>query len=244
MTTNDKTDAYGKYLLDAYNGKNPTQIIERDDGHTEKSQYSPAYFSEFKDWPHVQQEAIQFTQGKVLDIGAGAGRVSMYLQDKGHEVTAIDNSPLAVEVCKKRGVKDARVIPIEEINILNGEKFDTVVLFGLGLGLLGNKELAQKTLERLHQITSEHARIIGDGLDPYQTDDPEHLNYHKFNTNKGRMPGQVRIKIKAEDYESDWIEYLLTSQLELEDLLKKTGWKVEKHFSANDPTYAAVITKT
>ena len=60
-----------------------------------------AYFAEFKDWPKIQKQAIKFAKGKVLDIGAGAGRVSLYLQKQGFDVTAIDNSPLAIKVCKK-----------------------------------------------------------------------------------------------------------------------------------------------
>jgi methylase of polypeptide subunit release factors len=39
-----------------------------------------------------------------VDIGCGAGRLALYLQARGHEVVAIDISPLAVKTCMKRGV--------------------------------------------------------------------------------------------------------------------------------------------
>jgi len=240
------TDAYGKFILDSYEGKRPTQVIERDDGHIEKSTYSPVYFSEFKDWPLIQQKSIQYAKGEVLDIGTGAGRVSLYLQQNGHKVVAVDNSPLAVEVCKKRGVLDARVLPIEEISSLHEKSFDTVVLFGLGLGLLGSKEKSKEILKSLYEITNKDALIIGDGRDPYKTEDPDHLNYHKYNKEHGRMAGQVRIRIEVEDYKSDWINYLLTSKVELEELLQDTGWKVIHYIDPihpNDPTFAVIIAK-
>ena len=66
-----------------------------------------------------------------------AGRVSLYLQRKGLTVTAIDNSPLAIRVCRTRGVKDVRVLAIEQIGRLAGAPFDTVVMLGNNFGLFG-----------------------------------------------------------------------------------------------------------
>ncbi|MCK4414566.1 MAG: class I SAM-dependent methyltransferase [Candidatus Eisenbacteria sp.] len=41
-------------------------------------------------------------RGRILDVGCGAGRSMLYLQQKGRAVTGIDISPLAIEVCRRR----------------------------------------------------------------------------------------------------------------------------------------------
>ncbi len=48
---------------------------------------------------------MEFVNGRVLDVGCGAGRHSLYLQKKGFDVLGIDVSPLAVKVCRLKGVK-------------------------------------------------------------------------------------------------------------------------------------------
>jgi len=118
-------DAIGQEILAAYEERPSYEVVERDDGFVDLSGGTAHYFQEYKSWPRWQKQGVRFTRGRVLDIGSGAGRVSLYLQKRGHKVTAIDNSPLAIEVCKKRGVKDARVPPVEKIGDFQENSFDT-----------------------------------------------------------------------------------------------------------------------
>ena len=69
------------------------------------------YFSSYDDWPDNVKEAMSFVQGRVLDVGVGAGRFALYLQEQGHEVLGIDVSPGILEVCRQRGVQDLRQLP-------------------------------------------------------------------------------------------------------------------------------------
>jgi methylase of polypeptide subunit release factors len=75
----------------------------------------------------AEQAAFGFVRGRVLDIGAGAGRHSLEAQHRRLEALAIDISPGAVEVCRRRGVRDARLMPLEEIDESLGT-FDTALL--------------------------------------------------------------------------------------------------------------------
>ena len=76
-------DAYGQELLAFLQGEEVYEIIEREDHFIDASPHGPAvYFSEFPDWPQIEQEAIQYAHGRVLDVGCGAGRVCLYLQEK------------------------------------------------------------------------------------------------------------------------------------------------------------------
>lgn len=87
-------------------------MVERNDGYIIGGSNSQ-YFAQYKDWPLYEKQAIKYVKGKVLDIGCGAGKHSIYLQRKGFEVLAIDKSPLAIRTCKKRGVKKTEVLSIE-----------------------------------------------------------------------------------------------------------------------------------
>ena len=68
------------------------------------------YFSEYENWHTIEKKAMVFVKGKVLDIGCGVGRHSLYLQKKGFDVLGIDNSPLAIKVSKLRGVKKTKIM--------------------------------------------------------------------------------------------------------------------------------------
>jgi SAM-dependent methyltransferase len=236
-------DAYGKLILAYLEGKPSYEIVERDDGSIGPSGGAPTYFAEYKNWPEWQKRAIKFAGGRVLDIGAGAGRVSLYLQKRGCKVTAIDNSPLAIQVCRKRGVKDARVIAINDVGEFSPETFDTVVMYGNNFGLFGSRAGAKQLLKILHAKTVPNAVIIVESNDPYKTSDPSHLAYQKRNRKRGRMSGQLKIRIRFRESIGDWFDYLLVSQKEMREILKGTGWKVRKFFESGKSAYAAVIAK-
>src|SRR5690242_11406997 len=104
-----RPDGYGELLLAQLAGEERVQeIVERDDGYIEATAGPLGYFAPFRRWPAHQRNAVRSMRGRVLDVGAGAGRVSLELQQRGHDVVAIDVSPGAVEVCRRRGVRDAR----------------------------------------------------------------------------------------------------------------------------------------
>ena len=70
---------------------------------------------------------MEFVKGRVLDVGCGAGRCSLYLQRKGFDVIGIDNSPLAIKVCKLRGLKKAKLVAIEDAKF-GPNSFDTILM--------------------------------------------------------------------------------------------------------------------
>ena len=102
----DREDAYGHQVFDYLKGKKDVwEIVERDDGFFGPSAGARYYFSEYKDWSEREKKAIKYANGRVLDVDCGAGRVSLHLQRKGFDVLGVDVSPLAIQVCKKRGIK-------------------------------------------------------------------------------------------------------------------------------------------
>ncbi len=236
-----KKDAYGQEIWAFFKGKESYEIVERDDGFIHLSKGPAIYFADFKKWPKYEKEAIKFAKGKILDVGAGAGRVSLYLQKRGFDVTAIDSSPYAIKVCKKRGVKKAKILPFERIEKLQPGIFDTIIMFGNNFGLFGTPKKAKKLLKKLHKITSPKALIIAESNDPYKTKDPAHLSYHKLNQKRGRMPGQVRMRIRFKNYIGEWFDYLMVSKREMKSILQGTGWRIKKFIDSKNSSYIALI---
>ncbi len=238
-------DGYGEQLWSYFKtGEPKSEIIERDDGFISHGRYGGnLYFSEYKNWNPLDKQAMKYVRGRVLDIGCGAGRHSLYLQGKGFDVTGIDNSPLAIKVCRARGLKKTKVMSITDIGELKANSFDTVIMMGNNFGLFGSFKLAKQLLKKLHRITSPDALIIAVTRDPYATDDPGHLAYHKLNKKRGRMPGQLRIRVRFRGYIGSWFDYLLVSKKELEEILQGTGWGVQQFIDSNDGQYVMVLSK-
>lgn len=234
-------DAFGQFLVAHLHGRESYEIIERDDNFI--SVMTPElYFSEYASWkPHIQS-GLKLATGRILDIGIGAGRHALYLQEQGCQVVGIDNSPIAIEVAKQRGVTDCRVMSISNLDDSIG-KFDTVIMLGNNWGLLGSYEQGQKILNRLYDITSADAKIIAETTNPYTTEDPIHLQYHQRNRQKGRMSGQIHFRVRFRQYVGAWMDYLLTSRPEVEFIVKDTGWNLAQTFGNTDGQYTLVLEK-
>jgi SAM-dependent methyltransferase len=240
------SDAFGQEMWAFFRGGSASEIVERDDGYIDSAPSAGSYFAEFAQWPRRQREAISNISypASVLDIGCGAGRVALYLQGRGIRVTAIDSSPLAIKLCKRRGVKNARVLPIEHIDRLRRGAFDSVVMFGNNFGLFGTPSRAQRLLKILHRVTTPAAVILAEATDPYRTKHPDHLRYQARNRSRGRMPGQVRIRIRFQSHATPWFDFLSLSPRELGVTVRGSGWKVAKLMQDGTHAYVGVLKKT
>jgi SAM-dependent methyltransferase len=236
-------DAFGQEMWACYKIEESFEIVERDDGYFNASPIGPRlYFSEYEDWDLIDRKAMEFVKGRVLDIGCGAGRHSLYLQKIGFDVLGIDSSPLAIKVCKLRGLKQAKVMSIEELNF-KPKSFDTIIMMGSNFGLFGSFTKARSLLKKFHIMTSKNGLIIASTRDTYKTDIADHLEYHKLNKKRGRMAGQLRVRIRFRKCVGRWFDYLIVSKKEMEEILKGTGWKIREFIDSDNSAYIAVIEK-
>lgn len=235
-------DAFGVLLADHYAGTSCNEFIERDDGYLVITDNLASYFAPFCEWPPRFQQAMNFVRGRVLDVGVGAGRFALFLQERGHEVVGIDVSPGALEICRKRGVKNVRQLPFHKVDASLGS-FDTVLMMGNNFGLFANPRRAKWLLRRLKKLTNRDARIVAESLDIYGTDKPEHLGYHARNRQRGRMAGEIRLRVRHRELIGDWFDYLMVSQPEMQEVVEGTGWRVAEFIGGPGGQYVGIIEK-
>ena len=86
-------DAMGAALMAHLHSGAPASayVVERDDGVIGIESGEP-YFSGPGGWFPVEESYVDHVHGRVLDIGSGAGRFSLELQSRGHDVVALDVS--------------------------------------------------------------------------------------------------------------------------------------------------------
>ena len=238
-----RQDAFGAAMLDHLETGAGYEIVERDDGFVYPGAGPELYFAPFpRWWPH-ERAVTRYVRGRVLDVGCGAGRACLHLQERGHDVLGIDVSPLAVETCRRRGVLRAEVRSIASVGPALGT-FDTVVMLGSNLGLIGDAERGRRLLRRMASMMPPDGRIVAGTRDPHVTDDDGDRAYLRRNTRRGRMPGQWRIRIRYRERRTPWFDYLTLSRDELGGILDGTGWAAARTFDGPGGRYAVLLERT
>jgi SAM-dependent methyltransferase len=234
-------DVYGAILADALNGKRAMEIVERDDGFV--MAFDARYLLDpFRRWDDpLERRAMRFVRGRVLDVGCGGGRVCLHLQERGLDVVGIDSSPGAIACCLRRGVRDARVLDLADLDASQGP-FDTVVMLGQNFGMVGSPPRARGVLRSLARATTARGRIVAETFDPHRSSDEVQRRYRERNRARGRMPGQLRVRIRYQALATEWMDWLQLSVDELADLLDGTGWALSRTLG-DGPSYIAVIDK-
>jgi SAM-dependent methyltransferase len=247
-------DVFGELLRDAYairtgvgprplaGGRLPRpviEIIERDDGLVNGA---PAdhYLGEPAEWPPHDHRALRLVRGAVLDVGTGGARVALELQRRAVPVTGLDVSPGALRVARARGLRRA-VLATVDAHAGGPARYDTFLLLGNNLGLLEGRERAPLFLAALAALARPGARIIGQGTDPYGTTDPVHVAYHERNRRRGRLGGQLRLRLRYRLLATEWFDYLVCSVPELDDLLAGTPWRLVDVDERDRPYYLAIM---
>ncbi len=228
-------DAFGAALLDALGGGRGTHTIERDDGFTEPTD-AAGYFAPPEDWPVIDRAPLDLVSGRILDVGAGAGRHSLAFERLGHQVVALDTSPGAVEVCRRRGIVEVFEGTVEDLAAASPEPFDAAIMMGHNLVLLA----IEGALEAMRTLLRPGGIVVGTNLDPYRTDDPIHLAYHRRNRAKGRVPGNVRLRVRRGTLATPWFDWCFMAPTELTAHLEVAGWRVAD-LSEPSPSYLAVV---
>jgi SAM-dependent methyltransferase len=208
-------DALGQAIFDHYHQSEPSKLwIHNQYGPKEEMPVN-TFFRDADDMPDLEFFAISECRGKVLDIGAGAGSHSLLLQDRGVDVTAIDISPLAVQVMQERGVNNAFEA---DIYSYQPGSFDTLLLLMNGIGLAGDLEGLKTLLKHLKSLLNHGGQILFDSSD---------LSYlYEGNPPQDRYYGEIAYQYQYKQLKTDWFKWLYIDEQTLTQIANEEGFDV------------------
>ncbi len=170
-----EADPLGRAILDYERDGLRGDCVYRDGAETWDGHIYENYFRPQEEWRDEWRALLESLEPPVVDIGCGSGQHAEFLQGRG-EIVAIDVSPAAVEATRERGVEDARVMDMFDMEFPR-DRFRSVLLSGTQLGLARSLAGARALLTDLARITGEDGVAVVDNYDPTGLDPDELFGY-------------------------------------------------------------------
>src|SRR5688500_15830233 len=208
---------------DHWHGEAHPHAFHRDDGNVDIAESAAHYFVAPRG--DVDRAALETLTGRILDLGCGPGSYTLFLESRGCTVVAVDSSAGAIEVCRARGCRDARVVGIDEVDGSLGV-FDALICMGNTFGIGSSPEHLPGRLARMGRVLSPGGGLLAALIDPLATDAPHHLRYHERNRAVGRPPGLTRARLEYRGELGDWWNLWMPTESELLASLSRAAWKV------------------
>jgi SAM-dependent methyltransferase len=98
-------------------------------------------------------------RGRVLELGAGFGRVSHHLRERGLQVVTTDADPKLADMYRSRGWADACEVTLPQIPPHLG-KFDAVIALRGVLGSAGDIDAVYQSLARIREVLNPGGHLI------------------------------------------------------------------------------------
>ena len=193
-------------------------------------------FRKYPKMPFLEKEALRLVKGKVLDVGAGSGAHSLYLQNNGFDITSIDVSELSCEIMKEQGLKN---VMCDDIWTFEADGYDTIIFMMNGIGLVKNLEGLQVFLEYIKSFLSSNGQILLDSSDiKYMFYDDDSLwldmNFAYY--------GELEYQLTYKHYTSKTFPWLFVDFDRLRSIAIKCGWNVELIYEDDHFHYLARLT--
>ncbi|WP_336358673.1 class I SAM-dependent methyltransferase [Haloarcula sp. CGMCC 1.6347] len=212
-------DAFGQMVLDFRRDDLAERPRYRRDDDDLTEAHLAGYFEQPSDWHPIERDLFSAVTGRVLDAGCGVGRHALALQERGHDVLAVDRSPGAVALARERGVTDAVV---GDLRRPPGNGFDTVVALGKQLGLGSSLADLRTTLSELAAVTRPGGRLVAD-VDALDRADPETGAAHLA------QPGVAyrTFRVEYDGLAGPWTDLLLITPSRFRAAVSETPWTVD-----------------
>jgi SAM-dependent methyltransferase len=187
----------------------------------------------------VDREALRLTRGRVLDGGAGVGSVTLALQDRGFEVTAVEVIPEAVEIMRGRGVADAREGRLGELP--RERVYDTVLLLMNGTALAETLSGVPAFLEILDGLVAPGGQILLDSTDLLEGEEIQPMGP---DWEAGEYPGELHYQVEFRGERGAPFPQLFVDPKTLARIAGGEGWTSTVCWKGEEGEYLVRLTRT
>jgi cyclopropane fatty-acyl-phospholipid synthase-like methyltransferase len=230
-------DAMGKAIADFHKGRRDGKLIVLSPMFEEDEIPVTTLFRAFKDMPKMEQKALKMAKGKTLDVGAGSGCHSLWLQDKGIDVTAIDISPYSIETMKERGIVNVR----EQDFFTLEEKYDTILMLMNGIGIVGSLDKLPDFFKHIDKILADDGQLLCDSSDLcYLYDDKDGIAELM---DSDKYYGELEYTMCYDEIKGDSFPWLYIDANTLRNYAEANGFKMEIVRRGEHYDYLARITR-
>lgn len=222
-------DVYGEALSDFFQQLNQQAplLLHTSYGDTDEMPLD-IFFREEENFPELEYIALSLCDGKTLDVGAGVGSHSLYLQNHGFDVDALEISQIACNIMLQRGVR--RVICADFFSY-SSQKYDTLLFLMNGIGIAGELHGFRKLLEHSKSLLTENGQLIFDSSD---------ISY-LYNDYGIKRPesyfGEIGYRYEYKGNSGPLFKWLYLDQDTLIKTAHEMGWVVQVLFEDENDQY-------
>lgn len=225
-------DVFGTALLNYYHNDTPEILWLHNKFSAPEEMPLDLFFRDETEMPDMEIEAMRLCKGKILDAGAGVGSHTLYLQEQGCDITALEISSIACAIMKQRGIKQ-----VLNYNFFSyqEEKYDTILMLMNGIGLVGNLDKLPLLLQHCKSLLKEGGQILFDSSDiSYLYDD--------IPRPKNRYYGEISYRYKYKGIMGKWFDWLYVDRHTLKKHADQEGLSLEILLEDENDQYLGRLT--
>lgn len=231
-------DPIGRAVYDFHFHSVDQPIVVRSDDFDDDTIETNYLFRSYKQMPALEKKAMSLCYGTILDVGACAGAHSVYLQEKGFEVTALEISSLC---CKVLADRNLRNVIQQDIFRFNNQKFDTILLLMNGTGIAGSLSGLDILLHHLKALLNPNGQILIDSSDLiylFEQEDGSAI----LDISADKYYGELTFQTEYKNWIGEPFPWLYVDLTNLENSAEKNLLKINKVFKGQHFDYLARIT--
>ncbi|MCB2220005.1 MAG: methyltransferase domain-containing protein [Bacteroidetes bacterium] len=222
-------------FTDFFNGdKKASVTIHSDIGDVEEVPVS-YFFRTLKEMPLLEQKALDFCKGSVLDVGAGSGCHSLVLKERSLLVTPLEIRPALVEIMKKQGLENA---VLADFYRYKNDTFDTLLLLMNGIGFAGNLKGVDLFLKHARKLLKPGGQLILDSSDlmyMFEAEDGSYL----IELNRDKYYGEVEYQFEYQGIKGPSFNWIFLDYFTLEQIATENGFRSEVIYEGEHFEYLA-----
>jgi 2-polyprenyl-3-methyl-5-hydroxy-6-metoxy-1,4-benzoquinol methylase len=230
-------DPLGIAVQDFQRTKQHKEIYIKSDIGPEEIMPISYLFRKHYQMPILEKKALSLCKGIVLDVGAGAGAHSIWLQKNGFQVIANEISNGCVKFLNQNKIKTIN----QDIKKIEDIKVDTILLLMNGIGLAEQLNSLPNFLLHLKNLLNPNGQILLESTDisyMFNEDDGS----IKLNLKK-KYFGELNYQMKYENMKGPKFKWLFVDFDTLKVITEKISLKIEMIYKGKSSQYLAKITE-